>query len=343
MNRLGFGKMTFSLDFEEDGLVKMYLVKGKRPYASYNVESGARIRDECAPTLKEAGIEIENETIVLFCNMSNWDPDKRIMTQNSPYYASGGLRRGTAWQVDSELLDSKRLSEKEPTLNDGQYGRISVGKYNSIFVGGVCHELGHALGLPHNRERPDERAMFGTSLMGSGNRTYGDELRGEGRGTFLTLADGLRLASHPLFTSNDKGIDLSPNAKVSDIRIDLALDKKSFVLRGSVTADPIPYAVIGYIDPAGGADYDAFTTTAIPTKKGLFELTCETFDKENQHVLRLVVCQSNGGRINDQVLQIPFGVDKEGVVDMSTFSAALHLTPIVNAVKKRISKRLSSK
>src|SRR5690606_23776384 len=102
--------------------------------------------------LQAAGIEADKETIVIFCNMSNWDPKTGTMSQNSPYYASGGLRNGTAWQVDSALLDAGLLKEKEPQLRDGQYGRISVGRYNSIFVGGVCHELGHALGLPHNQE-----------------------------------------------------------------------------------------------------------------------------------------------------------------------------------------------
>ena len=41
-------------------------------------------------------------------------------------------------------------------MQDGEYGRISMGKHNSIFIGGVAHELGHALSLPHNKERPDE-------------------------------------------------------------------------------------------------------------------------------------------------------------------------------------------
>jgi hypothetical protein len=317
MERLGFGKRTIRLATADDGLLKIHVVSGKQPYAHYQVQSGREIRDECLPVLKEAGIDAAKETIVLFCNMSNWDEKAATMSQNSPYYASGGLRSGTAWQVDSALLDADLLTKKEPMIRDGQYGKISVGRYNSIFVGGVCHELGHALGLPHNLERPDERVAFGTALMGSGNRTYGQELRNEGRGSFLTLGEGLRLASHPLFTGSAKGIDLRANAKLGDVEVQLAGDAKSFHFTAQVTADPPAYAVIGYMDPEGGSDYDATTITAVPDAEGKFKLHCAALKKDKASELRLVVCQANGGRIGDRVLTVPYRVDADGVVELT--------------------------
>ena len=156
MERNGFGPRTIRLVKETDGLCRIHLVRGAEPYAAYDGKSGSKIRTECGPVLRAAGLDPDKETIVIFCNMSNWDAEKRTMSQNSPYYASGTNRNGTAWQVDSPLLDLALLEAKEPTLQDGQYGKISPGRYNSIFIGGVIHELGHALGLPHNRERPDQ-------------------------------------------------------------------------------------------------------------------------------------------------------------------------------------------
>lgn len=335
MERLGFGPRTIRLPTDEDGLLTIHLVRGQRPYEHYNVSSGHAIREECLPTLKAAGIDASKETLVLFCNMSNWDPDAKTMSQNSPYYAGGGLRSGNAWQVDSALLDADLLAKKEPMLRDGQYGRISVGRYNSIFVGGVCHELGHALGLPHNRERADERAAFGTALMGSGNRTYGEERRGEGRGSFLTLGEGLRLASHPLFTGSVKGIDLPANAKLEDVEVKLAADAKSFTFTAKVTADPHAYAVIGYMDPEGGSDYDATTITAIPDTQGKIELHCAALQSGKPGVLRLVVCQANGGRINDLTLSIPYTVAADGAVDLSMFQTQSKLKPLADALLAR--------
>ncbi len=267
--------------------------------------------------------------------MSKWDPTAKKMSQNSPYYAGGGKRAGTAWQVDSVLLDAKQLSEKQPLIEDGQYGRISVGKYNSIFIGGVCHELGHALGLPHNMEREDERKKTGTSLMGSGNRTYGEQRRREGLGSFLSLADGLRLASHPLFVSSEKGIDLPGSAKITDVEIEVAEDSKSFRLSGRIEADPPAYAVIGYIDPSGGSDYDATTVTAVPDRDNMFALTCSTFKSGKASELRVVVCQANGGSIDDRVLSIPFSVTEAGIVDLSSYTAITKLSGLAEAVKRK--------
>jgi hypothetical protein len=332
MNRLGFGKRTVRLATDPDGLLTIHLVKGERPYAQYNVQSGRAIRDECLPTLKTAGIDPAKETLVIFCNMSNWDPDAATMSQNSPYYATGGLRNGTAWQVDSALLDSDLLGKKEPLLRDGQYGQISVGRYNSIFVGGVCHELGHALGLPHNQERPDERVAFGTALMGSGNRTYGQELRGEGRGSFLTLGEGLRLAAHPLFTGSAKGIDLPSISQFEDVDVQLAADKKSFIFKVKVRAEPPAYALIGYMDPEGGNDYDATTMTAVPDQEGRISLSCAALRPGKAAELRLVVCQANGGRIGDRTLTIPYSVAADGVVDISLFQQQARLKPLTDAL-----------
>lgn len=335
MERMGFGPMTFWLDMETEHQVRIHVVRGKSPYDQYNVGSGDRIRRECLSTLREAGIDADRETIVIFCNMSQWDPVAMTMRQNSPYYAAGGLRQGTAWQVDSALLDAKRLNEREPFITDGQYGRISVGRYNSIFVGGVCHELGHALGLPHSKERPDEARAMGTSLMGSGNRTYGEERRQEGRGSAFTLADGLRLAGHPLLKHDDQGIDLPPNATLSNLSLELTENQREFIVRGRVTADPPAYAVIGYLDPQGGGDYDATTTTAVPDDNGDFELRCDPSGPVASAALRIVVCQSNGGRIDDRVLAIPYSVDADGRVDIERYRNVLQLQHVVAAVRER--------
>lgn len=332
MKRMGFGERTIRLHNEADGLLKIHLVRGAKPYAQYDVKSGREIRNECLPVLKQVGIDAEKETIVIFCNMSNYDAAAGTINQNSPYYAGGSKSGGTAWQVDSPILDVDLLDDKEPRVRDGQYGHISVGKYNSIFIGGVAHELGHALGLPHNAERPDQKSAFGTALMGSGNRTYGDDRRGEGRGSFLTLAHGLRLASHPIFSGSIKGMNRRASAKPHDIEI--TASGSSFKVRARVTADPPCYAVVGYMDPAGGSDYDATTCTAVPDAEGWFTLQCDALRKGKAGELRIVALQANGGGLGDKTYGVPYSVDGDGKVDLSSAVASLKLVSLAKTVNE---------
>ena len=334
MKRIGFGPRTIRLDYADDSLLRIHFVKGRKPYAEYAVGSGGEIRSECLPTLRAAGIDPDKETLVIFCNMSNWDPETSRISQNSPYYAGGTHRGGNAWQVDSPILELDSLAKKEPKVHDGQYGHISIGRYNSIFIGGICHELGHALGLPHNRERADEGEAFGTALMGSGNRSYGEDRRGEGRGSFLTLAHALRLASHPMFSGSVKGFEQPPNAEVTELSVEPR--GGSFRVSGRVTADPPAYAVVGYMDPAGGGDYDATTCTAIPDAEGRFRLEANGLLPGEGQQFRIVVVQANGASStyvgSNSRWSIPYAVAKDGTADLSLHLARTRLKPLVAGV-----------
>jgi hypothetical protein len=328
MERHGFGPRSIRLDRDSGGRLVVHEVVGEGGWADYDGPDGGRIRRECVPVLRAKGIDIDRETVMIFTNLAEWDPETLSFRHKSPYYASGGTRQGTAWQLDSPELDTTNLAAKEPLVQDGQYGRISLGKHNSIFIGGIAHELGHALGLPHCRERPDE-AVRGTALMGSGNQTYGDELRGEGKGSFLTLAHALRLASHPQFSGSVKGLGTAVRGSLTDLAVEPAADRKSFRVAGRVTGEPPVYAVVGYLDPAGGGDYDARTVTAVPDAEGRFSVDCAALVPGRAAELRLVACHANGATSG---IGQPYAVMQDGTVDVETMQVAFGLGAFLDAL-----------
>jgi len=320
----GFGKRSIQLQEGKDGLIKIHVAKGARPantYTETNQKHGQEIRRDCAATLKKAGINANQETIVIFCNLANWDAKKRTMSHNSPYYAAGRHNQGTAWQLDSPLLDAKLLGVKDQFLRDRQYGRISVGRYNSIFIGGVCHELGHALGLPHCKQCAPAKKLYGTALMGSGNRTYGQELRQEGKGSFLTIAHALKLAAHPQFSGSIK--QMNKRLRVQFKNWDLVSEDKGLQIKAKLTANLPIHAIIAYADPAGGGDYNAEIAAAVPHADGSFALTLpHPQNKRSGAVdLHIVAVAANGAATasvwSNQAFTFKAKMSADGKIDIS--------------------------
>jgi len=293
MRETGFGERTFPLDRDREGRVKIYFVQGQRPLESYPNERGQDVRDEVGAVLLADGVDIEEETLLIFQLLLQENGQRYDGTP--PYYGGRQERNGTAWVYDFADLDPLNLPRTEPTVyyRDKPY---SLGQMNSLQIGGVAHELGHALGLPHLREKPDE-AMRGRALMGSGNYTYREELRDEGPGTFLSRESALRLASHPLFSGSTKDLASKDECSLTDLQV--AYRDRCLELTGTVQTVPPPYAVVAYTDPPDvdketEADYDSYAWPALVDQDGRFRIAME--DLEPVHYdLRLAVCLLNGG------------------------------------------------
>ncbi|HQX50272.1 MAG TPA: NPCBM/NEW2 domain-containing protein [Planctomycetaceae bacterium] len=335
MQRLGFGNRTIGLQLDDKQQLILHEVRGLHNTDHYSGTSGNEIRKECLPVLLAAGVDADRETIMIMCNLATWDAKALTFSHKSPYYASGSFRNGTAWQLDSPELDTTNMRLKKPMIRDAQYGRISLGKHNSIFFGGIAHELGHALGLPHCEARPDE-AVRGKTLMGSGFQVYGDEIRSEGRGSILTLADALRLASHPQFSRSVKGLNENATAGIDQLTI--TADGKAIKVTGVVSGSPPIYAVVAYFDPDGGSDDDATTASAVPDANGRFTLKSDALTRGKQGELRLFPLHANGsaaGQTSHTTFRYSYGVSQDGTLDMSAVEMRQELTKFVAAFSSK--------
>ncbi|TWU59992.1 NPCBM/NEW2 domain protein [Rubripirellula tenax] len=329
LERHGFPDRTMNVLRNADGEVDVIDVVGDDADESYGKPDGGRIRDEVIPILRQRQIDPDRSVLLLFCNLMDYDAAKSTISHHSPYYGGGNRLSGTAWQCDSELLDPLRLRDTTP-LRDGEYGNITIGKHVSIFIGGVIHELGHALGLPHCRQRKDE-AVRGTSLMGSGNRTYAEQLRGEGKGTFLTQTHAIRLAAHPAMVSRvPRSVDTRSSVQWNDLRVSVDANR-SIVVRGSVESSIAIHGVIAYFDPEGHGDYDATTASAVPREGGEFGLQCGDLPPGRRGQLRLVTCHVNGST-TQRVFS--YEVNGTGKPVVSSARLEVELEPMIEALRR---------
>ena len=330
LDRHGLADRKLNVRRDDQGRVMVIDVVGANDDRNYGKPDGRKIRDEVVPVLRAQNINPDASVILLFCNLMDYDPVTSKISHHSPYYGGGTHLAGTAWQCDSPILDPLRLTDSTPLL-DGQYGRITIGRHNSIFIGGVIHELGHALSLPHCRQRQDE-ASRGTALMGSGNRTYGEQLRGEGLGTFLTQAHALRLAAHPVFNRRVTAqLYDRPQTTWDNLVIDVA-DRQAVRIVGQLHSDVAIHGLVAYFDPAGGGDYDATTATAVPDAQGRFSMHSEPLKRDSLAELRLVVCHVNGATTTRS---FAFRVDQQGTPDLMAVRVELELAPMLDALRSR--------
>ncbi len=309
MAAAGYGQRTFNLDRQDDGSLRILLVRGSHPTEKYGRDSGWALQRECSEALAKEGIDLGQETALIFNNLLLWEGDKAV--EHGPYAGGGSSFSGFAWAYDDALLDPDKLSSKEP---GGYYHRpCSIGEFNSHYLGGIAHELGHGLGLPHVCQTQADRQR-GTALMGAGNHTWGQEQRGEGPGTFLTTASAMQLFTNRLFADKLIQPQRSPSCRLEEFQTQWKDGR--LTLRGRLAAEPAVYGLILFNDGyAQESDYDAVAWTTNIADDGLFSIDVQEL-RPGKFQLRLMACHTSGQRTH---FAVDYEVDGQGGLDPGVF------------------------
>jgi len=309
MKRLGYGEVLLGLE-RENGKLKLHEVSGKdKDDGSYTYKSGGKIKGEVFNALQAKGINPQEETILIVCGLSKTEGKK--VTIYSPYYGMGANHiYGLCFTADMDWLTIDGL-RPDPTKTILQvkehrgYEPFTLARFNTTYVGGAIHELGHGMSLPHNHATKNE-ATRGTALMGAGNYTYRKEWRDEGKGSFLTHSSALRLLVHPLFSGTTKQCKESPKAKYGNIN--LSHTEGKIHIRGNIGSAIPAVAMIAYNDRENKGqrgymvnnDYDATTWTSVVSPGKEFRIEIGDL-REGNHQIRLLSVHANGATVTKRM------------------------------------------
>ncbi len=316
MARNGLGRRTLNLE-TENGKLKIHVVKGKENDGAYDYHSGGKINQELKPELMRRGIDMDQEKVIIFNGLSKVTDGTNVQLY-APYYGMGANQKyGICHVADCELLDTINLSNTTTTIMIAEHGGprpMTLGKFNTIYIGGAIHELGHGLTLPHNKAKDSETNALGTALMGAGNYTYKQELRGEGKGSFITAAHAMRLLSQPVFSSTFKENGVDPECSLSGLVI--RYEDGAIVISATVAANIEAYAAIVYNDPEGGSDYDAKAWTSYVNNSNKFLVKVGEM-KPGTYSMRLTICHMNGAI---STFPMQYTIDSNGVPDIASLN-----------------------
>jgi hypothetical protein len=265
----GLPPITFGIETDDKGLLKMHECTGELPLAKLDKHgnAGSESRKFGAAALKAAGIDIGNNHVLIVCQV----PDGI-----SPYYGGGDQKAGVCWICDLPGFDpvnlASRLSKEETfklAANDDErklFRGRALGDHTTVYMGGTAHELGHCFNLPHTGDSPEQLKRWGTSLMGSGNYAYGTEERG-GNGAFLNPTDALRLIAQPLFAGVDKQVETDGKAVFTELKAVKEGDGVRVTGRIKSANTPVYATIVTFNFDQPGGDYPSNSTASLVDPK----------------------------------------------------------------------------
>lgn len=332
MKAAGYGPMSYELERDKQNKLVVHVVRAPGKLRDYGRDSSGEVGRIVKESLKEKGLDPKLEMIVIFSNLLEWQGSKA--EEIGPYCGGGGNLAGTAWIYDDKLLDPRELGSKKP---GGYYGRpCSVGEFNSHYIGGAAHEMGHAFGLPHVCQTKVEKKARGNALMGGGNHSYGNELRGEGNGSFLHDNSALILSRNRYFAGDLPGAD--DNVKCEFAELGASFNNGKLLITGRITANPPAIGISVYDDwVKKSADYDAIGWLTKTDKDGRFRLEISEL-RRGRSEMKFRAVHVNG---KVSTIRIDYEVDDKDIPDISAFNNHLLLAEAAAAFASKDSEKLN--
>ncbi len=284
MQREGYGRKSFGLDLQSSSIINIITIRGKLGKASYKYDDGSGnvLSEVNAYFNANPGSKKSDHTLYIL---------PTFFEQTNPGYGGYGppfygLGRN-CFALDYATMDTSYL---------GQSG--SNGNLATVWIGGLAHELGHGLNLPHEHQLKITNASLGMALMSSGNSTYGVTP------TFLTPGSCAILNNSQTLSTTTRTDWYATTSDIELLKLKTEVVSNTVYISGKYN-NPNSTAVnkiVAWHDakPYGGnLDYDAVVWAANPIGSDSFRFACplnEFFNTTDTTQLRISFLLPNGNR-----------------------------------------------
>ena len=167
---LGLSRRTFALELDEQGSVRVQVLRGSRDKAFYHTLDGNRLYQEIAREIDRNMRHPTSRNLVIPA-FTRFDPETKT-TYAHTALGGGSLAlfgSGDLFTWPSSLRDVQTVFLDATPVDPGAVFSDSVGRHTiwaiaSTTLGAALHELGHTFGLPHCVDRHDIMTRGGDRL-----------------------------------------------------------------------------------------------------------------------------------------------------------------------------------
>ncbi|MEI7898663.1 MAG: hypothetical protein WCK89_00295 [bacterium] len=240
LHDLGLGRMTFNLELDGQGKVKVHVLKcDKTAQEIYTMGGGrAKLFDYLAGQVRK-NLPRPNARNIIIPAFSRFNPETK---HNMAYTALGGgdtalFGGSNLYSYPTRLADIQKAFMDATPIDTDNFSSDSVGRHTfwanaSTSIGATLHEIGHTFGLPHSRDGFDimtrgmdffSRFWVLREAPKRGQTKVTDFL--EARSARWTLASGAFLRYTPWFA-----LDAKEYSKENRIQARLGRDADEYVV-----------------------------------------------------------------------------------------------------------------
>lgn len=312
------------LPFEKaNGVIVLHTIRGDSASRSYNTNHGSRIQLEIQRKSNGA-INFSTDHVLIISGLCETLDDGSYLF-HAPYHGTGSTKNGVCMVADCALLDTKLLRDTvhKMTFTEMAVSRktCTVAEFNSWYIGGIAHEMGHIFGLPHDFGGPNEFDAKHTSLMGEfGSRHFRDYLWNGEKSAEFSTASMLQLMSHPIFSG--KTWTYPTNLTYNFQYLGAEIKAGHLLVHVNYDSNADPYGIVALWHSVNQTEYLNRSYSQLPQKKGGidFDLSEQT---PGNYVLRLIFLYPNSlTREQSRLVEIDSTGSVELVDPMAAFMPA---------------------